>query len=129
MRVLKWCLSKIGVGLSIILAKFCPLCFPAIAGLLSSLGLGFLLKAAALHWLLIMFLLLSVFSLFWSYLKQHRRYTAILIGVPSAFFLYGSKYIFMNASLFYLGATGLVVATFLNLLLRKIGRASCRERV
>jgi len=125
MKILKWCLSKIGVGISIVLAKFCPLCFPAIAGFLSSLGLGFLLKATALHWLLIIFLLFSILSLVWSYFKQHRRYIAMLIGVPSASFLYGSKYIFENSYFFYLGAVGLVIATFLNLILRRRAKCSC----
>ena len=56
-------LSLPGIGLSALPKLACPVCWPAYAGLLSSLGLGFLISAAYLLPLTIVFLTLALAAL------------------------------------------------------------------
>ncbi len=52
-----------GVGVSLLPKLICPLCWPAYAGLLSTLGLGFLISTAYLFPLTAALLALAVASL------------------------------------------------------------------
>jgi len=52
-----------GVGVSILPKLACPACWPAYAGLLSSVGLGFLISTAYLLPLTVAFLILALAAL------------------------------------------------------------------
>lgn len=106
---------------------FCPLCIPAVGAVLSSLGLGFLVNDTVLKPLLILFLLLTIGGLLWSYLKEHRKVAPLILGIIFAIALYMSRYVPMNALLesFLMKGSiaGIILTSFWNLRLRK--KASC----
>jgi len=54
-----WSLSP-GIGVSLLPTLACPLCWPAYAGLLSSLGLGFLISTKYLFPLTVVFLAVAL---------------------------------------------------------------------
>src|SRR5437016_8704787 len=69
-----------GVGVSLLPKLACPLCWPAYAGLVSSLGLGFLISAAYLLPLTIAFLMLSLAVLGFR-ASQRRGYAPFGLGL------------------------------------------------
>src|SRR5882724_10859027 len=72
-----------GVGVSLLPKLGCPMCWPAYAGLLSTLGLGFLISERYLLFVTSAFLLTSVLSL--AFRAQHRRgYGPALVGILAA---------------------------------------------
>jgi hypothetical protein len=76
-------LSLPGVGVSLLPKLACPLCWPAYAGLLSSVGLGFLISAAYLLPLTAGFLVIALGAMAF---KAHSRhgYGPFLVGLFAA---------------------------------------------
>src|SRR5260370_37836032 len=72
-----------GVGVAILPKLACPLCWPAYAGLLSSIGLGFLISTAYLLPLTIAFLILALVALAFRATKR-RGYGPFLLGLIAA---------------------------------------------
>jgi mercuric ion transport protein len=109
-------LDKIGVGGS--------LGFPALVSILSAIGLGFLINDDILRPMMIFFLLLAFFGLALG-MRHHGSPWALIVGILSAVTLYVFIYVSFNEVIAGLGIAGLVIASLLNVLLR---RARLRTR-
>jgi hypothetical protein len=96
-----------GVGVSILPKLACPLCWPAYAGLLSSIGLSFLVSAAYLLPLTAAFLLLAVAALA-SMASKRRGYGPFVLGVIAALAVPFGKFAWESKFKMY-GALGLLV--------------------
>ena len=60
-----------GVGVSLLPKLMCPACWPAYAGIVSALGLGFLISAKYLLPLTVAFLSISAFALGFRASRRH----------------------------------------------------------
>ena len=91
----------------------CPACWPAYAGLLGSLGLGFLMKTQVLLPLTAVFLLLALFMLGF---RAHRRngFGPMLLGGVGATIILLAKFVSGNDPVLYGGAGLLITASFWN---------------
>src|SRR5215468_5389366 len=98
-----------GFGISLMPKLACPLCWPAYAGLLSSLGLGFLISTTYLLPLTAAFLTLAVGSLAFRAARRH-GFQPFWLGLTAAILVLGGKFYFDSAPVLYAGA-GLLIAT------------------
>lgn len=103
---------------SALLGKFCPLCYPAIGGFLSAVGLGFTVNAIVIAGLLIILLATGFLGL-WRSFKIHKNPWPVRIALPSALFLFTGKYILDATLLFYAGVIGLISAVLWDMLTAK----------
>ncbi len=91
----------------------CPMCWPAYAGLLTSLGLGFLISEQYLFWFTAFFLLLSVGALVYGNRRRRGPLPAILGSVGASMALAG-KFGLESMTAMYLGLGLLIAASFWN---------------
>src|SRR5207253_1900680 len=91
----------------------CPACWPAYAGLLSSVGLGFLLATAYLLPLTAAFLLIALLALGYQ-ARQRRRYGPFALGTAAAAILLLGKFLFDFEPSLYGGVALLVGASLWN---------------
>ena len=91
----------------------CPICWPAYAGLLTSIGLGFLLSARYLLMFTSGFLLLSVAALAFR-AKQRRGYAPAFLGLIAGTILLLGKFLFESGAVMYGGLGLLIVASIWN---------------
>ena len=102
-----------GVGVSLLPKLACPLCWPAYAGLLGSLGLGFLISAKYLLPLTGVFLGLAVGAL--AFRAKHRHgYGPLLLGVVSAVGVLIGKFAWESNPTIYATVGLLVIASVWN---------------
>jgi hypothetical protein len=106
-------LSLPGIGLSALPKLACPVCWPAYAGLLGSLGLGFLISAAYLLPLTIAFLTLALAALAFR-AKSRRGLGPFLIGLTAAIGILLGKFVWESNATIYGGVGILVVASVWN---------------
>jgi len=106
-------LSLPGIGLSALPKLACPVCWPAYAGLLSSLGLGFLISAAYLLPLTIVFLTLALAALAIR-AKRRRGLGPFLVGLIAAMSVLLGKFVWESNPTIYGGIGTLVVASVWN---------------
>ena len=106
-------LSLPGVGLSALPKLACPVCWPAYAGLLSSLGLGFLISAAYLLPLTIVFLTIALTALAFR-AKNRRGVGPFLVGLIAAVSVLLGKFVWESNVTIYSGVGMLVVASVWN---------------
>jgi len=106
-------LSLPGIGLSALPKLACPVCWPAYAGLLSSLGLGFLMSAGYLLPLTIVFLTLALAALAFR-AKNRRGLGPFLIGLIAAMSVLLGKFVWESNATIYGGVGMLVVASAWN---------------
>src|SRR5256885_9826154 len=92
------------VGVSLLPKLACPVCWPAYAGLLSSLGLGFLISAAYLLPLTIVFLTLALVALAFR-AKRRRGLGPFLIGLIAAMSVLLGKLVCESNATIYGGET------------------------
>jgi hypothetical protein len=85
----------------------CPACWPAYAGLLSSIGLGFLISAVYLLPLTLAFLVLALGALAFRANKRN-GYRPFLVGLFGALGTVVSKFLWESNYILY-GALGLLV--------------------
>jgi len=114
-------IDKIGVGGSLFGSFFAGLCClgsAALMSILSAFGLTFLINNAILQPILIVFLLLAVFGLVLG-VRYHGNPWPLIIGSLGAVTVYVFRYIFSNSLLAWLGIAGLVIASLLNVFLRR----------
>ncbi len=91
----------------------CPACWPAYAGLLSAVGLGFLVRTEYLLPLTVAFLVFALASL--AYRASTRRgYRPFLAGTLSATALALGKFAMNSDPVFYLGLAGLIGSSLWN---------------
>lgn len=96
----------------------CPVCVAAYAGLLSSLGLGFLLTDRVQRPLIVAFLIVSVASVGWA-ARQHKSVgPSILVLLGSAGIVAG-RLVWSVAPTMYVGVVCLVAGTVWNLILKR----------
>lgn len=103
-----------GIGVSLLPKVVCPACWPAYAGLLSSLGLGFIpLSTTYLLPLTAVFLIVAVAALGFR-ARQRRGFVPMLLGVlASAVVLYG-KFSLESNLVLYAGLALLIAASVWN---------------
>jgi mercuric ion transport protein len=103
-----------GIAMSLLPKVTCPACWPAYAGLLSSLGLSFVpLSTAYLLPITTAFLLVAVAALGFR-ARQRRGYRPMLLGmVASAVVLFG-KFSLDSSAVMYLGLIVIITASVWN---------------
>jgi len=122
--ILKHYLDKIGIAGSLVTAACC-LGLSAVLSVVSAVGLGFLIKDAILLPLLIVFLAVTLIGLAFGYRVHRQPWALLLAGISSA-----ALYFFIFVSTIriaaYVAILGLVVASVLNLVLRRKCAPVCR---
>jgi len=102
-----------GIGVSLLPKVACPLCWPAYAGLLSSLGLGFLLSATYLLSLTVGFLLIALAALGYR-VRQKRGYGPLLLGLAGSGVVLVTKFVVEIHAGIYAGIGLLILASLWN---------------
>jgi len=106
------------IGAVLIPGISCPACWPAYAGFLSSLGLGFVNYTPYLIPLVSVLLFLTLFSL-WHRAGNRRGYGPLYLGLAAAACLIIGRFAVDSLSLMYGGIGFLVLATAWNSLPKK----------
>ena len=102
----------------------CPVCVAAYAGLLSSLGLGFLLTDRVQRPLIVVFLIVTVASVGWA-ARQYKRvgpFGLVLLGSAA---IVAGRLAWSVTPAMYVGIVCLVAGTVWNLALRQLERKGC----
>jgi mercuric ion transport protein len=102
-----------GIGVSILPKLACPLCWPAYAGVLSSVGLGFLISTAYLLPLTAAFLFLAVAALAFR-ANMRRGYGPFALGVIAGGAVLFGKFSWESRFTTYTALGLLVVASLWN---------------
>ena len=102
-----------GVGLSLLPKLACPACWPAYAGLLSSVGLGFLVSTVYLLPMTAAFLLLAVAMLAFR-ARRRRGYGPFALGFIAASFILLGKFSLASNPVLYAGLGLLILASVWN---------------
>ena len=102
-----------GIGVALLPKLTCPLCWPAYAGILSTLGLSFLLSANHLLTITALFLTLSVGSLAFRARGRH-GYGPALIGIAASAAALHGKFQFNSTTTVYGGLALLATASIWN---------------
>ena len=110
------------VGATLLPKVACPACWPAYAGLLTALGLGFLLESAVLLPLTVGFLAAALFSLGFR-ARRRRGYRPLVLGLLASAFIVVGKFAFDSNAVMYVGVAALVAASFWNGWPRKASRS------
>ena len=106
-------LSLPGIGLSALPKLACPVCWPAYAGLLSSMGLGFLISAAYLLPLTIAFLTVALAALAFR-ARKRRGLGPFIIGLVAGIGILLGKFVWDSNAAVYSSVGMLVVASVWN---------------
>lgn len=120
----KWFMNYTGGFGSILVGKFCPVCYPVIGAFLTSIGAGFIIKSAVLKGFFVLFLGIVVFGL-WRSRRVHMDPWPIRIALISAVVIYAGRYILQEDILFYTGAAGLILAMVWDIKKRADKKDSC----
>ena len=102
-----------GIGLAFLPKIACPACWPAYAGLLTSLGLGFLLDVRWLFPITAVFLLSAVTALGFR-AGRRRGFLPFLVGLIGSAVVLGGKFRFESDLAMYAGLGLLVAASIWN---------------
>jgi mercuric ion transport protein len=106
------------VGFSMLPKLACPACWPAYAGLLTSVGLGFLISTVYLLPLTVAFLVLALGTMVFR-AKQRHGYGPFLLGTVAAIGVLLGKFVWGSNPIMYGAVVLLVVSSLWN---------SCRRR-
>jgi len=101
------------VGISLLPKLACPACWPAYAGLLSAVGLGFLIDTTYLLPLTVLFLVVAVGALGWR-AGNRRGFGPFVLGLLAATIVIVGKFSFDSNSAMYGGIALLVGASMWN---------------
>ena len=102
-----------GVGVSLLPKLMCPACWPAYAGIVSALGLGFLVSTKYLLLLTAAFLSITLASLGFRAFRRH-GYVPLWMGIFASAIILGGKFSFELPQLTYAGLGLLVAASVWN---------------
>ncbi len=102
-----------GIGAALLPKATCPACWPVYAGLLSSVGLGFLMTGPYFYLFIGTLLSISLFTLAYN-AKSRRGYLPFGIGLFSALVILAGKYYALSEYVFYTGAFLMIVASIWN---------------
>src|SRR5437867_5414469 len=111
-------LAMPGIGVALLPKLFCPLCWPLYAGIVSSVGLGFLIGTTYLLPITIAFLILTLAVLGFR-ATQRRGYGPFVVGVLSSAVILVGKFYLESKPLMYGGVGVLAVASVWNALPRR----------
>jgi len=112
------------VGISLLPKLACPACWPAYAGLLSAVGLGFLIDTTYLLPLTVVFLVVAVGALGWR-AGSRRGFGPFVLGLLAATVVIVGKFSFDSNSAMYGGIALLVGASLWNSWPKRSTSASC----
>jgi len=113
------------VGVAFLPKRACPACWPAYAGLLSSLGIGFFDYTPYLLPLTAVFVLIAIAALAYR-ARQRHGYKPFLLGVSAGVILLAGKFHYDSDIAMYAGLALLVLASLWNSLPRaQPAGASC----
>lgn len=113
-----------GVGVSVLPRVICPVCSPAYAAVVSSVGLGFLIESRYLLPITVAFLAVAVGSL--AFRASNRRgLRPFWIGVIAASGVVAGKFWLDSAATIYASVGLLVVASIWNVIPRRAIICSC----
>ncbi|MER3446275.1 MAG: hypothetical protein C4291_05260 [Candidatus Dadabacteria bacterium] len=107
---------KIISSLGSIFAALCCIGTPALLAFLSSIGVGFLINDKILIPLLVVFLGISIGSVYKSF-KSHGRKESLILVIVSAIVVFVA--IWFSKLLVYIGLVGLIAASVWDIYLRK----------
>ena len=96
----------------------CPVCVAAYAGLLSSLGLGFLLTDRVQRPLIVAFLIVAVASVGWA-ARQYKRVGPFVLVLLGSAGIVAGRLVLSVAPALYVGVVCLVAGTVWNLILKR----------
>lgn len=99
--------SLSGVGSAFVLAGLCPVCWTAYAGLLGSLGVGFILDTAFLLPATLVLLAVALFALGFK-ATERRGYVPLMIGALAAALIVFARFVLVSDPLTFLGLATLV---------------------
>lgn len=102
-----------GVGVSLLPKLMCPMCWPAYAGIVSALGLGFLISTRYLLPLTAAFLAVTAVALGFRASRRH-GYGPLWLGLVAAAVILSGKFYFDAAQATYAGVTLLIAASVWN---------------
>jgi hypothetical protein len=102
-----------GIGVSLLPKLMCPACWPAYAGIVSALGLGFLISAKYLLPLTAAFLVITSFALGFRASQRH-GYGPLWVGLFAAAVILTGKFYFDAEQATYTGVSLLVAASVWN---------------
>lgn len=95
----------------------CPVCIAAYAGLLSSLGLGFILTDRVQRPLIVAFLIVSVASVGWA-ARRSKRVGPFLLVLLGSVAIVAGRLVWSVTPALYVGVVCLVAGTVWNLILK-----------
>jgi hypothetical protein len=101
------------VGTALLPKLACPACWPAYAGLLSSLGIGFIDYTPLLLPLTSLFLLITLIALFYR-AKYRRGYQPFYLGVAASAAIVIGKFQYDNDTAMYVGLGLLILSSVWN---------------
>ena len=113
-----------GVGVSMLPKVICPVCSPAYAAVLSSLGLGFLVSTTYLLPVTVAFLAVAVGALAFRASSRHGLWP-FWIGMVAASSVVAGKFWLDSATMTYTGVGLLVLASVWNVIPRRANICSC----
>ena len=113
-----------GVGVSMLPKVICPVCSPAYAAVLSSLGLGFLVSTTYLLTATVAFQAIAVGALAFR-ASSRRGLRPFWIGMTAASSVVAGEFWLDSAAITYAGAGLLVFASVWNVVPRRANICSC----
>ena len=116
-----------GIGVSLLPVGLCPACWPAYAGLLSSLGLGFLGERTYLLPFTILFLIAAVCALYYR-ARTRWGYGPFVAGLIASVTLYVGKFVLHSNPMLYVGVALLVGASLWNVWPERRSQNTCCPR-
>ena len=102
-----------GIGISLLPKLMCPACWPAYAGIVSALGLGFLISAKYLLPLTVGFLAITALALGYHASRRH-GFGPLWLGLVAAAVILTGKFYFDMTQATYTGVGILVAASVWN---------------
>ena len=102
-----------GVGVSLLPKLTCPLCWPAYAGLLSTVGLSFLISSRYLFGVTAFFLIISAGALAFR-ARERRGYGPAVIGLVASALILAGKFYLESPAIMYAGLAFLIAASLWN---------------
>ena len=114
--IIRWkqgILALPSVGFSMLPKLACPACWPAYAGLLTSVGLGFLISAVYLLPFTVAFLVLALGAMVFR-ARERRGYRPFLLGVVAASGVLMDKFAWESKTMIYSSVGLLVIASLWN---------------
>ncbi|NOY88480.1 MAG: MerC domain-containing protein [FCB group bacterium] len=111
------------IGAALLPNVTCPACWPIYAGILSAVGLGFLMTGTYFYILVSILLSISLFSLFYN-AKTRRGYAPFALGLVSAIIILAGKYFQTSDYVLYVGAAILIAASIWNNIPKKSANPS-----